>query len=77
MSGLGIVTLALLLPLVTDEDLSIRTDGLRAEATFLTAYAMESVGTLSGADIFDLARIKEPGAQIASMERAGTFDVCS
>ena len=74
--GLGIVIPALWPPVVaalTTTSLSSLMDGA-PEATFVTAYVSGTLGTLLGADIFNLNRIKELGAPIASIGGAGTFD---
>jgi len=74
--GLGIVTPALLPPLVAALGAMFLVYFLNAphQFIFLIAYVGGTLGTLIGADILNLNRIKDMGAPIASIGGAGTFD---
>ena len=41
---------------------------------FLIAYAAGTLGTLMGADVLNLGKIRDLGAPVASIGGAGTFD---
>jgi uncharacterized membrane protein len=76
VKGLGIVTPALLPPLVAALSAMILTYvlGSPQEYIFLLAYVGGTLGTLLGADILNLNRIRDLGAPVASIGGAGTFD---
>lgn len=74
--GLGIVTPALLPPVSAAIAALILVYIFSAphDVIFLLAYAGGTLGTLIGADILNLNRIKNLGAPVASIGGAGTFD---
>jgi uncharacterized membrane protein len=76
VKGLGIVTPALLPPLVAALAAMVLTYvfGSPEEYIFLLAYVGGTLGTLLGADILNLNRIRDLGAPVASIGGAGTFD---
>lgn len=76
VKGLGIVTPALLPPLVAALGAIVLVYVLNAphQFIFLIAYVGGTLGTLIGADILNLNKIKDMGAPIASIGGAGTFD---
>ncbi|ABK14546.1 MAG: DUF1614 domain-containing protein [Methanothrix sp.] len=74
--GLGIVTPALLPPLIaalSSLAVIIIAGGPR-ELEFVVAYVSGTLGTLIGADILNLNRIQGLGAPVVSIGGAGTFD---
>jgi uncharacterized membrane protein len=74
--GLGIVTPALLPPLsaALAAILMVYVWGAPHELIFLIAYVGGTLGTLLGADILNLGKIRDLGAPVASIGGAGTFD---
>jgi uncharacterized membrane protein len=76
VKGLGIVTPALLPPLVAALGAIVLVYFLNAphQFIFIIAYVGGTLGTLIGADILNLNKIKDMGAPIASIGGAGTFD---
>jgi len=68
--GVGIVTPALLPPLIT----ALITLFLNVTPTYAVAYVSGTLGTLIGADLLNLRRIPKIGASIISIGGAGTFD---
>lgn len=76
VKGLGIVTPALLPPLsaAIAAILLVYVAGAPHDLIFLLAYVSGTLGTLVGADILNLNRIRDLGAPVASIGGAGTFD---
>ncbi len=76
VKGLGIVTPALLPPLIAALAAVVMVYVLGAphEYIFLIAYVGGTIGTLIGADILNLGNIRDLGAPVASIGGAGTFD---
>ncbi len=76
VEGLGIATPALVPPLTAALAAIILVYGLNAphEYIFLIAYVGGTLGTLIGADLLNLNKIKDLGAPVASIGGAGTFD---
>jgi len=76
VKGLGIVTPALLPPLTAALAAIIMVYVFNAphDFIFLIAYVGGTLGTLIGADILNLGRIRDLGAPVASIGGAGTFD---
>lgn len=76
IKGLGIVTPALLPPLMAAIASLVLVYLLHAphEFVFLIAYVGGTLGTLIGADLLNLDKIKDIGAPVASIGGAGTFD---
>ncbi len=76
VKGLGIVTPALVPPLVAALTALTLVHALGApqQYEFLFAYVSGTLGTLIGADILNLGKIRDLGAPIASIGGAGTFD---
>ena len=74
--GLGIVTPALLPPLsaALAAILLVYVGGAPHDLIFLIAYVGGTLGTLLGADILNLGKIRNLGAPVASIGGAGTFD---
>lgn len=74
--GLGIVTPALLPPLAAAIGALVLTYllGSPHQFIFIVAYAGGTLGTLLGADLLNLNRIRDLGAPVASIGGAGTFD---
>lgn len=74
--GLGIVTPALLPPLIAALAAIALVYLFNApqEYEFLFAYVSGTLGTLIGADILKLGSIRDLGAPVASIGGAGTFD---
>lgn len=74
--GLGIVTPALLPPLLAALSSIglVYLVGAPQEYEFLFAYVSGTLGTLIGADLLNLGRIRDLGAPVASIGGAGTFD---
>jgi len=73
---LGIVTPALLPPLgaAIAAILLVYFGGAPHDLIFLIAYVSGTLGTLIGADILNLNKIRDLGAPVASIGGAGTFD---
>ncbi len=76
VKGLGIVTPALLPPLsaALAASLMVYVLGAPHDLIFLIAYVGGTLGTLLGADILNLGKIRNLGAPVASIGGAGTFD---
>ena len=76
VQGLGIVTPALLPPLCAAiaAILLVYLGGAPHDLIFLIAYVSGTLGTLLGADILNLNKIRDLGAPVASIGGAGTFD---
>jgi len=76
VKGLGIVTPALLPPLVAALAAIVLTYVFNSPEVyiFLLAYVGGTLGTLIGADILNLNKIRDLGAPVASIGGAGTFD---
>ncbi len=76
VQGLGIVTPALLPPLsaALAAILLVYVGGAPHDFIFLIAYVGGTLGTLLGADILNLGKIRNLGAPVASIGGAGTFD---
>jgi uncharacterized membrane protein len=76
VKGLGIVTPALLPPLTAALAAMVLTYFFSSphEYVFLLAYVGGTLGTLIGADILNLQKIRDLGAPVASIGGAGTFD---
>jgi uncharacterized membrane protein len=75
VKGVGIVSPALVSPLAAALfSIVISIEFLTASQTFALAYICGVLGTLIGADISNLGKIKKIGAPIASIGGAGTFD---
>lgn len=78
--GIGIATPALIPPLTAAVAAFflpslIQNPGCSVEqCRFITAYAGGVLGTLIGADILNLGKIRDLGAPVASIGGAGTFD---
>jgi uncharacterized membrane protein len=78
--GIGIATPALIPPLAAALAAIVLTSIIHVpycpvdQCRFVTAYAGGVLGTLLGADILNLGKIKNLGAPIASIGGAGTFD---
>ncbi|NYT01414.1 MAG: DUF1614 domain-containing protein [Methanosarcinales archaeon] len=74
--GVGIVTPALVPPLVAALGASILVAAFQAphEFLFATAYTGGAMGTLLGADLLNFGKIRDLGAPVASIGGAGTFD---
>ena len=76
VKGLGIVTPALLPPLsaALSATILVYLAGAPHDLIFLIAYVSGTLGTLLGADIMNLNKIRDLGAPVASIGGAGTFD---
>jgi uncharacterized membrane protein len=76
VKGLGIVTPALLPPLsaALAAILMVYVWGAPHDLIFIIAYVGGTLGTLIGADILNLGKIRNLGAPVASIGGAGTFD---
>ncbi len=76
IKGLGIVTPALLPPLsaALAAMLLVYLGGAPHDLIFLIAYVGGTLGTLIGADILNMGKIRSLGAPVASIGGAGTFD---
>ena len=76
VKGLGIVTPALLPPLsaALAAMLLVYAGGAQHDLIFLIAYVGGTLGTLIGADVMNLNKIRDLGAPVASIGGAGTFD---
>lgn len=78
--GIGIATPALIPPLTAAVAAFFLTSFIHSpeisieQSRFVTAYAGGVIGTLIGADILNLGKIRDLGAPIASIGGAGTFD---
>jgi len=74
--GVGIVTPALVPPLVAalGASLLVAAFGAPHEFLFATAYSGGAMGTLLGADLLNFSKIRDLGAPVASIGGAGTFD---
>jgi uncharacterized membrane protein len=76
VKGLGIVTPALIPPILAALLATILTSFflLPTGSNFIIAYASGTLGTLIGADILNIPKLKGLGAPVASIGGAGTFD---
>ncbi|MDD2439764.1 MAG: DUF1614 domain-containing protein [Methanosarcinaceae archaeon] len=81
IKGVGIATPALLPPLTAALSAIFLTSLLKnpfsyevEQGLFVTAYTGGVLGTLTGADLLNLSKIKKLGAPVASIGGAGTFD---
>jgi len=76
VKGLGIVTPAFFPPLCAAlaAILLVYLGGAPHDLIFLIAYVSGTLGTLLGADILNLNKIRDLGAPVASIGGAGTFD---
>jgi len=75
VKGVGIVSPALISPVAAALfSITVSVEFLIANETFVLAYVCGVLGTLIGADISNLGKIKKIGAPIASICGAGTFD---
>jgi len=75
VKGVGIVSPALISPIAAAIfSIAISVEFLIANETFVLAYVCGVLGTLIGADVSNLGKIKKIGAPIASIGGAGTFD---
>jgi uncharacterized membrane protein len=76
VKGLGIVTPALLPPLTAALGALALVYLFNAphDFVFLIAYVGGTLGTLIGADLLNLNKIRDMGAPVASIGGAGTFD---
>jgi uncharacterized membrane protein len=76
VKGVGIVTPALLPPLSAAliALILVYFGGAPHSLIFLIAYVGGTLGTLIGADILNLNKIRDLGAPVASIGGAGTFD---
>jgi uncharacterized membrane protein len=76
VKGLGIVTPALLPPLITAMVTLVMTAffSLPNEYKFIIAYVGGTLGTLIGADLLNIRKVRDLGAPVASIGGAGTFD---
>lgn len=76
VKGLGIVTPALFPPLsaALSAIILVYLAGAPHDLIFLLAYVSGTLGTLFGADIMNLNKIRDLGAPVASIGGAGTFD---
>ena len=75
VKGVGIVSPALISPVAAALfSITVSVEFLIANETFVLAYVCGVLGTLIGADISNLGKIKKIGAPIASIGGAGTFD---
>ena len=76
VKGLGIVTPALLPPLTAALAAIVLTYllGSPDQYIFVLAYVGGTLGTLIGADLLNLNKIRDLGAPVASIGGAGTFD---
>jgi uncharacterized membrane protein len=75
VKGVGIVSPALVAPIAAALfSIVISIEFLTTSETFALAYVCGVLGTLIGADISNLGKIKKIGAPIASIGGAGTFD---
>ncbi|MDD2615416.1 MAG: DUF1614 domain-containing protein [Methanosarcina sp.] len=78
--GIGIATPALVPPLAATLAAVLLTSVIQIpgcsvdQCRVVTAYAGGVIGTLIGADLLNLGKIKDLGAPVASIGGAGTFD---
>lgn len=70
VAGVGIVTPSLVPPLVT----ALAAIWLGGHAIAAVAYAAGTIGTLVGADVLNLPRVRSLQASVVSIGGAGTFD---
>jgi len=68
--GVGIVTPALVPPIAA----ALVATGIGGHGVAALAYVAGTIGTLVGADLANLRRIRDLGAPVASVGGAGTFD---
>jgi uncharacterized membrane protein len=73
VKGLGIATPMLIPPVVAAVVAMLLMGGLRHHADAV-AYISGVLGTLIGADLWNLGKIRDLGAPVASIGGAGTFD---
>ena len=76
IKGVGIATPALIPPLTAALAAIALTYGFNSphEFIFIIAYVGGTLGTLIGADLLNLFKIRDMGAPVASIGGAGTFD---
>lgn len=76
VKGVGIVTPAFVPPLAAALSATLFVSLFQAphDLLFATAYVGGTLGTLIGADILNLKKIRDLGAPVASIGGAGTFD---
>ncbi len=76
VKGLGIVTPALIPPLMAALAALVMTYVFNSpeQYIFVLAYVGGTLGTLIGADILNLNKVRDLGAPVASIGGAGTFD---
>ncbi len=76
VKGLGIVTPALVPPLIAALAALVMTYAFNSpeQYIFILAYVGGTLGTLIGADIMNLNKVRDLGAPVASIGGAGTFD---
>ena len=76
VKGVGIVTPALLPPIIAAIVAFVMTITFSPahDYRFIIAYVGGTLGTLIGADIMNINKVRELGAPIASIGGAGTFD---
>ncbi len=76
VKGLGIVTPALLPPLIAAVVTLVMTTffSVPNEYKFIIAYIGGTLGTLIGADLLNLNKVRDLGAPVVSIGGAGTFD---
>lgn len=76
VQGVGIVTPALIPPIAAAMGATLIIAILQAshDLLFTIAYTSGTLGTLIGADILNLGKIRDLGAPVASIGGAGTFD---
>lgn len=76
VKGVGIVTPILVSPIAAalGAIFIVSTFSIPHDIIFVIAYTGGTLGTLVGADIFNLNKIKNLGAPVASIGGAGTFD---
>jgi uncharacterized membrane protein len=76
VKGVGIVTPVLVSPIAAalSAILIVSVFSVPHDLIFVIAYTGGTLGTLIGADIFNLDKIRDIGAPVASIGGAGTFD---
>ena len=76
VKGVGIVTPILVSPIVAalGAIFIVSAFSIPHDLIFVIAYTGGTLGTLIGADIFNLNKIRDLGAPVASIGGAGTFD---
>ncbi|WP_300607674.1 DUF1614 domain-containing protein [Methanohalophilus sp.] len=76
VQGIGIVTPTLIPPITAalSAIMSIEMLQMSPDLLFNVAYTSGTLGTLIGADILNIGKIKDIGAPVASIGGAGTFD---